>query len=73
MVGFMAALRRCSISEVSRQRQRRRIGRERVAPGKKAVGQGDQSLDQNGDEQLALQPSLGALRIDLFEVTEGKQ
>jgi len=61
------------MSEVSRQRQRRGIGRERVAPGKKALGQYDQRLDQDGDQELALQPSLGPLRINLFEMAEGKQ
>src|ERR1700732_3302754 len=73
IAGFMAALRRCSISEVSRQRQRRGIGRERIAPGKKALGQGDQCLDQNGDQELALQPSLGTLRVDFFKMTERQQ
>src|ERR1700747_2356612 len=73
MVGFMAALTRCSMSEGFRQRARRGIGRERVAPWKKVLGQGDQRLDQNGDQKLALQPRLGALRINLFEMTERKQ
>src|SRR5947209_10403177 len=73
MVGLMAVLRRCNMSDVSRQRQRRGIGLERIAPGKKALGQGDQSLDQDGDQELALQPSLGALRINLFEMAEGEQ
>ena len=70
MVGFMAALRRWSMSEVSRHRQRRGIGDERVAPGKKALGQCDQRLDQDGDQQLTLQPRFGALGIDLFEMAQ---
>ena len=61
------------MSEVSRHRQRRGIRRERVPPRKKALGQGDQSLDEDGDQELALQPRLGALRINLFEMAEGEQ
>src|SRR5438132_5646744 len=73
MVGLMAVLRRCNMSDVSRQRQRRGIGLERIAPRKKALGQGDQSLDEDGDQELALQPRLRALGINLFEMAEGEQ
>src|SRR5882757_10444415 len=74
MVGLMAVLSRCSIREVSRQRQRCGIGGgDRVSPGGKTLRQGDQRFDQNGDQELALEPGSSPLGVDLLEVAKGEQ
>lgn len=68
----MARLSRWRISEVSRHRQRGRGLGQWVAPGGKTFAGSDQRLNQEGRQELALEPRLGAFRIGLFQMPHGE-